>query len=618
MTEPLISVVFTIDGGVQGIRTALESLQTQTYRHWEAVAVNGAYPPEAREAVGLLARDDPRIRLLDDPTARDVPTARNAAVQHSRGEWIAFLDSKVGFLPHSLVARLDMARSDALTVVHSDGYETDSGRPTPIGVPPLAGWVYLELLAEQGPIFPGLLIQKRAIAESGYLDPRLAHFQDWDLSIRLAHRHRFGFEAVPTFATAHRLQGSSAAGLAGKTDEYERVLGKYRLAMLRHGRARSLRRHYQVAAASYDQERRQAAAARCRALALICGWIDGAASLGKVRRLWSRQPLRSADERFRQRSHLEAAEVSLRLTELLGVPVSELSSEFSTGQSGRVHRVHFRGASGLPHTVVLKKVDSTFEYDFYRQILEPLRLDAPKAHGHVVTSSGRFLVMDYVAHEPTRWTDHNKFRTAVRWLAHKDRLVHENFQSVLDTRLLKFSPDRPPLQDSIEDAIDIVRMGVEQKVSPLLSPLLLQGLERRRQLLHRLAADIFTKSRLTICHRDFHLQNVLFPLENPAVVKVIDWSNPEIDSVCLDLSRFVLLAPPPIRAELVATYRSHVNFDGFEERYRQTESVMTLLQFAWSISVILDGRRGPMNPAELRKARTVQRSLLEHLGLGLD
>ena len=547
-----------------------------------------------------------------------MPTARNAAVQYSRGEWIAFLDCEAQFLSHSLAARLDIARSDALVVVHSDGYVTDAGQPTTIGVPPLAGWVYWDLLADQGPLFPGLLIHKRAIAESGYLDRRLVHFQDWDLSIRLAHRHRFGFEGVPTFVTEHRYTESSAAGLAGKAEEYERVLGKYRLAMLRHGRARLLHRHYRVAADAYDQERQQTAAARCRALAFMCGWIDAARSLGKVRGLWSRQPRRPAQERFVQRSHLEPAEVSLRLSELLRVPVRELISKFSAGQSGNVHRVQFRGASEVPRTVVLKKVESTFEYEFYRQILEPLGLDAPKAHGHVVTSSGLFLVMDYVAHEPTRWADHDKFRTAARWLANKDRLVHENFKRVLNTGLLKFARHRPPLQDCIEDAIDIVRKGVEHKVSPLLSPLLLQGLVQRRQLLHRLAADIFTKSRLTICHRDFHLQNVLFPLDNPSMVYVIDWSNPEVDSVCVDLARFVLLAPPPIRAELVAIYRSHVDFDGFEERYRQTESVMTLLQFAWSFSVILDGRRGPLNPAELRKARTVQRSLVEYLGLGLD
>ncbi len=396
------------------------------------------------------------------------------------------------------------------------------------------------------------------------------------------------------------------------------MLGKYRLAMLQHGGAGVLRRHYRVIADSYDQARQQTAAARCRAVGLVCGWIDAARSIGKVRGLWSSQPRRSAQQRFVQRSHLRPAEVSLVLTELLRVPVRELSLEFSAGQSGNVHRVQFRVASDVSRTVVLKKVESTFEYAFYQRILEPLGLDAPKAHGHVVTSSGRFLVTDYVAHEPARWTDHDKFRTAARWLAKKDRLVHEHFQSILDTRLLKFPRDRPPLQDSIEDAIDIVRRGVERKVSPLLSPLLLQSLVERRHVLHGLAADIFTKSRLTICHRDFHLQNVLFPLENRASVFVIDWSKPEVDSVCVDLARFVLLAPPPIRAELVAIYRSHVDFDGFEERYRQTESVMTLLQFAWTFSVILDGRRGPLNPAELRKARTVQRSLVEHLGLGLD
>ena len=111
--------------------------------------------------------------------------------------------------------------------------------------------------------------------------------------------------------------------------------------------------------------------------------------------------------------------------------VRELRSEFLEGQSGNVHRVQFRDASDVPRTVVLKKVDSAFEYHFYRRILEPLALDAPKTHGLIVTSSGRFLVMDYIPHEPARWTDCDKFRTAIRWLAKKDRIVHEHFRASL-------------------------------------------------------------------------------------------------------------------------------------------------------------------------------------------
>ena len=395
-------------------------------------------------------------------------------------------------------------------------------------------------------------------------------------------------------------------------------MDKHRLAMMRLGGGGLLRRHYRVAAESYDHARQQTAAALCRAFAFLCGWADPARFLGKARGLWSRRPWRPAHTRFVQRSHPEPGEVSPRLSELLRVKVRELRSEFLEGQSGNVHRVQFRDASDVPRTVVLKKVDSAFEYDFYRRILEPFALDAPKTHGLIVTSSGRFLVMDYVPHEPARWTDYDKFRTAIRWLAKKDRIIHEHFKSILDTRLLNFAPDHPPLVDSIEDCIDIIRKGVERKVSPLLSPLLLHAVVQRRRLLHEIAADIFEKSRLTICHRDFHLKNVLFPVENPAAVYVIDWSNPEIDSVCVDLARLVLLAPPPIRGELIDLYRSHVDFDEFEERYRQTELIMTLQQFAWSFSVILEARRGPLNPPELRKVQTLQRRLVEHLGLGLD
>lgn len=618
MDEPLISVAFTLRGGVAGIRTALASLQAQTHENWEAIAVDGGLPPHIRESVAGLARAESRLRLVDDSSATDIAAARDAAVRRSRGEWIAFLDSNERFLAHSLAVRLETGHSDALSVIHSDGYETTADEPATIGVPPLAGWVYRDLLQQQGPLFPGLLIRRRAIAECGSLDRRLQRFQEWDLSIRLAQNHQFGFEPVPTFVSAPHPAIPDAALDAAGAEDYERVLRKHRLRMLRRGGAGWLAQHYRAVAESYEQAGLERAAARCRRAAFLCKWGDRARVLGNARRLWSRQARVPPHVRFAQRSHLDSADVSLRLSELLRVPVRGLTSEFSAGQSGHVHCVHFRDASEVRRTVVLKKVDTAFEFEFYTQVLEPLALDAPKTHGYVETSTGRFLVMDYVTHEPARWTDYEKFRMATRWLAKKDMVVHEHFQRILDTRLLHFRPDHPPLIDTIEDSIEILRKGVERDVSPLLSPLFLRSVVRRRRVLHRLAAAVFGKSRLTVCHRDFHLRNVLFPPHDATAIHVIDWSNPQIDSVCVDLARLVLLSPPPIRRELIDIYRAIVDFDGFEERYRETESIMMLAQFAWSLSVILEGRRQPHNTAELRKARTLQRRLVERLRLGLD
>ena len=617
MNDPLISVVLTLGGGVHRARTALATLREQTYQNWEAVVVDGCLAPDGDDTVRLLARDDSRVRLIHDPAARAVAAARDVAVRTSRGEWIAFLDSDERFLSHSLAGRLETARAHGLSVVHSDGYEITSERPVTLGVPPLAGWVYRDVLEAQGPRFPGLLIQRTAIADCGYLDGRLQHFQDWDLSIRLARGNRFGFEALPTFVGGQR-SAVAASAVRGKAEEYVRVLRKHRAAMLQHGRAGGLGRHYRAAAELHLAAGHRRAAARCRAMVFLCGRANPARLLARARAVWSRQREGPGHARFTQQSHLEPVDVSLRLCELLRTPVRDLTSEFSEGQTGNVHRVQFRDGSGTPRRVVLKKVDSGFEYDFYRRVLEPLALDAPKMHGHVETSTGRFVVMDYVPHEPARWTDYDKHRTATRWLAKKDRIVKDNFQSILDARLMTFARDQPPLVHTIEDCIEILRKGVERNVSPLLSPLLLHAIVRRRQLLHELAAAVFANSRLTVCHRDFHLKNVLFPVDNPTSVYVIDWSNPEIDSVCVDLARLVLLAPPPVRRELIDIYRSSIDFEGFEESYRQAELIMTLVQFAWTFSPLLEARRHPFSPAELRKARALQRRLTEHLRLGLD
>ena len=338
MNEPLISVVITTRGGVEGIGTALASLQEQTYENWEALAVDAGLPASVREGLALLSRAEPRLRVVDDPDAADLPAARDAAMQRSRGDWIAFLDSDERFLPQSLAVRLETARCNALSVVHSDGFEMAADEPTTIGVPPLAGWIFRDLLEHPGPLFPGLLVHRQAIAACGPLDRSLQHFQEWDLSIRLAHNYRFGFEVVPTFVTAYRASSNLALAPAG-TRDYERVLRKHGLRMLRGGGAGLLARHYRAAAESYEHAGQPRAAARCRTIVLLSGCCDRPWLPRRARALWSRQPNPAGHQGFAQRSRLEPREVSLGLSELLGVPVRELVSEFSQGQSGHVHRV---------------------------------------------------------------------------------------------------------------------------------------------------------------------------------------------------------------------------------------------------------------------------------------
>jgi glycosyltransferase involved in cell wall biosynthesis len=127
--------------------------------------------------------------------------ARNYGIRASCGDIIAFLDSDDEYLPHSVDLRLAAMRRDGVNIVHSECLVVRHPDPTPrsFGTPALSGNVYARLLAEPGPTYPALMMTREAIESVGLLDESIVAYQEWDLAIRLAERHRFAFVPEPTF-----------------------------------------------------------------------------------------------------------------------------------------------------------------------------------------------------------------------------------------------------------------------------------------------------------------------------------------------------------------------------------------------------------------------------------
>ena len=141
-----------------------------------------------------------RVRVLRHKSNRGAQAARNTGAQAARGRWLTFLDSDDTLLRKSLELRLEVATTEDVDVVHSDGYVLRKGSPRRLfNVPKLRGSIYRELLANPGPMFQGMLISARSFQAIGGLDERVIAYQEWDTAIRLAKICSFGFVAKPTF-----------------------------------------------------------------------------------------------------------------------------------------------------------------------------------------------------------------------------------------------------------------------------------------------------------------------------------------------------------------------------------------------------------------------------------
>lgn len=88
--DKLISIVIPLYNKESSIRKTLQSIFHQTYQHFEIIIVDDGSTDNSSAIVESY--NDPRIRLIKQDNA-GVSSARNKGIQHSKGDYVAFLDA---------------------------------------------------------------------------------------------------------------------------------------------------------------------------------------------------------------------------------------------------------------------------------------------------------------------------------------------------------------------------------------------------------------------------------------------------------------------------------------------------------------------------------------------
>lgn len=86
----------------QWLAAAVESVLNQSLSNLEVLIVDDASTDESAHIAGQFAARDPRVRLLRQPINRGQAAARNLALEHARGTWIAPVDADDELRPDRL------------------------------------------------------------------------------------------------------------------------------------------------------------------------------------------------------------------------------------------------------------------------------------------------------------------------------------------------------------------------------------------------------------------------------------------------------------------------------------------------------------------------------------
>jgi glycosyltransferase involved in cell wall biosynthesis len=188
--SPLVSVILPTFNRLRFLRTAVDSVLSQTWADWELIIADDGSGTETVSYLQTLASAT-RVRVLFLPHTGNPSRVRNAALREARGAYVAFIDSDDLWLPRKLELQLSALRLSkcrwsytALTRVNAVGetlpQEVPGRRLTP------GGSILRQLLALQVAVAtPSVMAERSLLQEVGGFDEQQLFFEEYDLWLRL-------------------------------------------------------------------------------------------------------------------------------------------------------------------------------------------------------------------------------------------------------------------------------------------------------------------------------------------------------------------------------------------------------------------------------------------------
>lgn len=202
---PKVSVVIPAYNAMKYLPKTLESVLQQTFTDFEVLIVNDGSSDQIVEWVDGIT--DLRVKLISQRN-QGVSTARNIGIDHSQGEYVAFLDADDLWEPTKLEKQVHyLADRSEVGLVYTWTTLIDTlGEPTGRVFASLVEGLVWKQLIENDMISTGssTMIRRSCFDEVGVFDPSLAFAEDWDMWLRIAARYSFGVVKEPlTFYRQH-------------------------------------------------------------------------------------------------------------------------------------------------------------------------------------------------------------------------------------------------------------------------------------------------------------------------------------------------------------------------------------------------------------------------------
>ncbi|XQY91536.1 teichuronic acid biosynthesis protein TuaG [Metabacillus sp. HB246100] len=105
--KPLVSIITPTYNGERYILDTINSVFSQTFENWEMLIVDDYSTDRTRDILEEYSKRDKRIKPVYLKENQGAAVARNTALRHAQGKYIAFLDGDDKWYPEKLSKQLD-------------------------------------------------------------------------------------------------------------------------------------------------------------------------------------------------------------------------------------------------------------------------------------------------------------------------------------------------------------------------------------------------------------------------------------------------------------------------------------------------------------------------------
>ena len=207
---PTVEVIVPAFNAAPFLAAALDSVISQSFTDWRILLVDDGSTDETAEIVASYAeRLGPRLKYIHQGNA-GLPAARNAAIRHAKGEYLALLDADDVWLPCRLTETLKVfARSKAIGLTYGfiDGIDPEGRIVNTFATPSrhpeghIARYIYMR---ENDLPCPSITFRRACVEEVGNFDETMRATEDRDLWLRIALRYEVALvrEVIAQYRTS--------------------------------------------------------------------------------------------------------------------------------------------------------------------------------------------------------------------------------------------------------------------------------------------------------------------------------------------------------------------------------------------------------------------------------